>query len=68
MKTGVVVSAIKQRAQEDSTIFRIILLSASREGDDQNGRQYVIRVSATDNAGNRGAMWQGVTVPHDLLR
>jgi streptogramin lyase len=42
-----------------------ILLRASREGDDQNGRRYTIRVSARDNAGNRAAKWQAIKVQHD---
>jgi hypothetical protein len=41
-----------------------ILLRASRKGNDLNGRHYTIRVSARDNAGNRGAKWTTVTVPH----
>lgn len=41
-----------------------VLLSASREADDQNGRRYTIRVSAKDNAGNRGAKWQAMKVPY----
>ena len=40
-------------------------LRASREGFDSNGRIYMIRVSARDNAGNRGANWRAVLVPHD---
>jgi hypothetical protein len=42
-----------------------ILLRASREGNDKDGHQYKIRVSASDNAGNRASTWQAVTVPHD---
>ena len=40
-------------------------LRASREGTDKNGRHYWIRVSARDNAGNRGVKWSVVDVPHD---
>lgn len=43
-----------------------ILLRAGRRDNDLNGRQYTIRVSAKDNAGNRGVRWARVTVPHDL--
>ena len=43
-----------------------ILLRSGRRGNDRNGRQYTIRVSAKDNAGNRGVQWAQVTVPHDL--
>jgi hypothetical protein len=42
-----------------------ILLQASRKGNDPNGRQYRIRVSASDNAGNRARKWATVTVPHE---
>jgi len=42
-----------------------ILLRASREGSDTDGRRYYIRVSARDNAGNRAAKWQAIKVPHD---
>jgi FG-GAP-like repeat len=41
-----------------------ILLQASRKGDDHDGRRYTIRVSAIDNAGNRGVKQTSVTVPH----
>jgi hypothetical protein len=43
----------------------VIQLQASRNGDDKDGRQYIITVSAQDNAGNKGAAGTGVTVPHD---
>jgi hypothetical protein len=42
-----------------------ILLRAGLRDNDLNGRQYTIRVSAKDNAGNRGVRWARVTVPHD---
>ncbi len=42
-----------------------ILLRAGRRGNDLNGRQYTIRVSAKDNAGNRAVQWAQVTVPHN---
>jgi streptogramin lyase len=42
-----------------------VLLRASREGSDTDGRRYYIRVSARDNAGNRGVKWSNVIVPHD---
>jgi hypothetical protein len=45
-----------------------ILLRAGRRDNDLNGRQYTIRVSAKDNAGNRGVRWTRVTVPHDQSR
>jgi hypothetical protein len=43
----------------------MILLQASRLGSDKNGRKYVIQVSATDNAGNRGVKQSTVLVPHN---
>jgi len=44
----------------------IIQLQASQNGNDKDGRQYTITVSAQDNAGNTGSAATGVTVPHDL--
>ena len=42
-----------------------IQLQASRNGNDKNGRQYIITVSAQDNAGNTGSSSTIVTAPHD---
>ena len=42
-----------------------IHLQASRDGNDRDGRQYIITVSALDNAGNAGSAATGVLVPHD---
>ncbi len=42
-----------------------IQLQASRNGNDQNGRQYTIIVSALDHAGNKGSAATGVTVPQN---
>jgi hypothetical protein len=42
-----------------------VSLQASRNGNDQDGRQYVITVSAKDLAGNLGSATTTVTVPHD---
>jgi hypothetical protein len=41
-----------------------ILLQASRRGNDRDGRRYTIRMSAMDNAGNRGVKATNVTVLH----
>ena len=41
-----------------------ISLRASRNGNNKDGRQYLITVSVQDNAGNTGAAATGVTVPH----
>ncbi len=49
----------------DGSYSFIIQLQASRNGDDLDGRQYTITVSAQDNAGNKGSAATGVTVPHD---
>jgi hypothetical protein len=49
----------------DGSYAFTILLQASRKGNDQDGRHYVIIVSAKDNAGNLGASSTMVTVPHD---
>jgi len=50
---------------EDGNYSFTILLPASRRGDDEDGRRYILRLSARDNAGNAGAKWQALTVPHD---
>ncbi len=42
-----------------------VSLQASRKGNDQNGRQYTITVSADDFAGNLGSAVTTVIVPHD---
>jgi glycosidase len=42
-----------------------VLLQASRNENDQDGRQYTITVSAKDLAGNLGTASTIVTVPHD---
>ena len=44
--------------------FRI-QLQASRKGNDKDGRQYTIIVSAQDNEGNKGVGTASVIVPHD---
>ncbi len=42
-----------------------VTLDASRHGDDLDGRQYLIRVNAQDNAGNAAQQTATVVVPHD---
>jgi glycosidase len=42
-----------------------VSLQASRNGNDLDGRQYMITVSAKDLAGNLGSAATTVTVPHD---
>lgn len=49
----------------DGTYSFTVLLQASRNGEDLDGRRYVITVSAVDNAGNSASVSTGVTVPHD---
>jgi hypothetical protein len=51
-------------ATTGSYTFRI-QLQASRNGNDKDGRQYTIIVSAQDNEGNQGSKSTIVTVPHD---
>jgi hypothetical protein len=43
----------------------MIHLQASRDGNDPDGRQYTIIISAKDKAGNMGSATAFVTVPHD---
>ena len=45
-----------------------VLLQASRAGNDKDGRQYTVIVSAKDNAGNVGSASILVTVPHNQTR
>ena len=42
-----------------------LLLQASRNNTDLDGRQYTIAVNAQDNAGNNASSSTSVTVPHD---
>jgi hypothetical protein len=42
-----------------------IPLQAARRGNDRDGRQYTITVSAQDEAGNLGSAFTRVIVPHD---
>jgi hypothetical protein len=43
----------------------VINLQASRNGNDLDGRQYIVKVTAQDNAGNAGTASATVVVPHD---
>lgn len=45
-----------------------IELQASRKGNDKDGRNYTITVSAEDNVGNKGSSSASVIVPHDQRR
>jgi pimeloyl-ACP methyl ester carboxylesterase len=49
----------------DGSYSFTIQLEASRNGNDQNGRQYIITIGAQDNAGNAGSATTSVIVPHD---
>jgi virginiamycin B lyase len=42
-----------------------VLLEASRQGSDLDGRRYTVTVRAKDNVGNGGSKATVVTVPHD---
>jgi hypothetical protein len=46
-----------------ATFVCTVALQASRRENDQDGRQYLIAVSATDNVENRGVASATVTVP-----
>jgi hypothetical protein len=54
-----------QVAMDGSYAFTI-KLQASRKGNDRDGRQYTITVSAQDNEGNQGSKSTVVTVPQRL--
>jgi hypothetical protein len=43
----------------------VVMLQSSRLGQDKDGRQYTIVVSATDEADNTGSVTTTVVVPHD---
>lgn len=49
---------------DGSYSFRV-QLQASRNGNDLDGRHYIITVGAQDNAGNPGSTATSVIVPHD---
>ena len=49
----------------DGTYAYTIALQASRNGNDRDGREYIITVYAKDNAGNTGSATTRVIVPHD---
>jgi len=42
-----------------------VMLQASRNGNDTDGRHYIINVTAEDYAGNTGSASAVVNVPHD---
>jgi hypothetical protein len=43
----------------------IVMLQASRLGSDMDGRQYRIKISASDYAGNQASKTSVITVSHD---
>jgi hypothetical protein len=49
----------------DGSYTFTIHLQASRNGNDRDGREYIITVYAEDNAGNTGSKDTKVIVPHD---
>jgi hypothetical protein len=49
----------------DGSYAFTIQLQVSRHGNDRDGRQYSITVSALDNADNKGSATTDVIVPHD---
>jgi hypothetical protein len=51
--------------KSDGSYAFTIQLQASRNGNDKDGRQYIITISAQDKAGNTGSAATGVIVPHD---
>src|SRR5262249_10611212 len=50
---------------KDGTYSFTISLQASRRGNDRDGRQYIITVSAQDMEGDIGSAFARVIVPHD---
>lgn len=51
--------------ENQTSINQIIKLEASRKGEDTDGRKYVIKILATDLAGNTSLATTEVIVPHD---
>lgn len=49
----------------DPEINQTIMLEARRDGDDKEGRKYIIQAIAEDKAGNMGEAVTTVVVPHD---
>lgn len=49
----------------DGSYSFVVYLQAFRHGNDGNGRQYLITVTAQDQAGNTGSATATVIVPHD---
>ncbi|MEO8339634.1 MAG: hypothetical protein ABI604_07915 [Nitrospirota bacterium] len=49
----------------DGSYLFTILLQASRDKENKDGRQYTITVSVEDKAGNKGSSSTEVIVPHD---
>jgi hypothetical protein len=46
----------------------VVLLQASRDGGDRDGRLYIVIVGASDNAGNINSNQTSVVVPHDASK
>ena len=51
--------------ENQTSINQIIKLEASRKGEDNDGRKYIIKILATDLAGNTSLATTEVIVPHD---
>ncbi len=61
---GVVQPAVGVSADADGRWSAVVPLSASRRGDDRDGRLYTIVFSAADRAGNLGSARTTIVVPH----
>ena len=48
----------------DGSYRFMVMLPASRRGDDLDGRTFAVRVDGIDGAGNRGTAETIVVVPH----
>lgn len=55
----------KVTIENQPNINQVIKLEASRRGDDSDGRKYIIKILATDLAGNTSLATAEVIVPHD---
>jgi hypothetical protein len=62
---GLVQPAGSMVPDADGAFTVSVQLQASRRGDDRNGRQYTIAVTAANNSGGSASATSVVTVPHN---
>mgnify|MGYP001570552321 CR=1 FL=1 len=60
------IAPVNLRFRDRGVWLRVVLLRASRQGTDRDGRLYTIIAHVYDRAGNHAAASTTVLVPHDL--